>query len=128
MLSLNKDSKTAEKERCVLALDAGGTFIKSAIVAAGGSMVEKTFRKTPVDSQEPAEVIIGNFILGEVLGSILLNFKAECLVLGGQISKSFTLFANPLKKQIQLIPSLKKITCAQLIDSAALYGAAKLVF
>jgi len=68
------------------------------------------------------------FILGEVLGPILLNFKAECLVLGGQISKSFALFANPLKKQIQLVPSLKKITFAQLIDSAALYGAAKLVF
>jgi len=67
-------------------------------------------------------------ILGQILKPILLKFEAECLVLGGQISKAFPLFTESLKKQLQSVPNLKKITRAQLIDSAALCGAAKLVF
>lgn len=67
-------------------------------------------------------------ILGEALKPILVKFKAECLVLGGQISKSFALFSAPLKKQLQPVSRLKKITCARWIDASALYGAAKLVF
>ena len=62
MPSLNNFPITAKREKCVLALDAGGTFIKSAIVAVDGSIVEKTFRKTPVESQGPAETIIGTFM------------------------------------------------------------------
>lgn len=68
------------------------------------------------------------FTLGQVLKPVLSDFKAECLVLGGQISKSFSLFAKPLKQQLQIVPSLEKITRAQLIDLSALYGSAKLVF
>lgn len=66
--------------------------------------------------------------LGQVLKPILLNFNAQCLVLGGQISKSFNLFESQLKNNLQSIPSLRKISQAQLIDRSALYGATKLVF
>lgn len=65
--------------------------------------------------------------LGEVLKSIISDFRAECLVFGGQISKSFSLFARPLKKQLQSVPQLKKVAPGRLIDLSALYGAAKLI-
>ncbi|MHA1833890.1 MAG: ROK family protein [Candidatus Baldrarchaeia archaeon] len=67
-------------------------------------------------------------ILAEVLTPILSDFRAECLVFGGQISKSFSLFENPLKQLLKKVPTLKKITRARFIDLSPLYGAAKLVF
>lgn len=65
-------------------------------------------------------------ILGEVLTPILSSkFKAECLVLGGQISKSFILFSKSLKRQLLPISGLKKVSCARRIDLNALYGAVR---
>jgi glucokinase len=66
--------------------------------------------------------------LGQVLKLILSEFRAECLVLGGQISKSFILFSNPLKEELQSISTLRRITSARMIDLSPIYGAAKLVF
>lgn len=66
--------------------------------------------------------------LGWILNPILSEFQAECLVLGGQISKSFSLFANPLKNELQFIPTLKKITRARMIDLSPIYGEASLIF
>jgi glucokinase len=66
--------------------------------------------------------------LGQVLKQILLEFRAECLIMGGQISKSFVLFSNPLQEELQSVPTLKKITSASKIDLSPIYGAAKLVF
>lgn len=68
------------------------------------------------------------YTLGRVLKPIVLDFQAECLVLGGQISKSFSLFAEPLRKQLKDVHSLKKISRARYIDLSPLYGAARLVF
>jgi len=67
------------------------------------------------------------FHLGRVLKPYLTKFKAECLILGGQISKSFSLFEKPLKNQLKSVPTLKKITLAQNIDLSSLYGVAKLI-
>jgi len=66
--------------------------------------------------------------LGQVLKQILSEFRAECLVVGGQISKSFMLFSNPLKEELQLVSTLRNITSASMIDLSPIYGAAKLVF
>jgi glucokinase len=66
--------------------------------------------------------------LGQVLLPVLTEFEADCLLLGGQISKSFQLFSAPLKRQLQDVSSLKKVTRGRSIDSSPLYGAAKLVF
>lgn len=63
-------------------------------------------------------------ILGKTILPNLLEFKADCLVLGGQISKSFSLFEKPLKKELKSV----KVKQAKNIDKAALYGAGKLVF
>lgn len=67
-------------------------------------------------------------ILGKALNRICSDFKPESLVLGGQISKSFSLFAEPLKSQLRSIPSLERITQAKWIDLSPLYGVARLLF
>jgi len=64
-------------------------------------------------------------VLGKVLKPIVSQFRAQCLVLGGQISKSFSLFADPLKKELRSVPDLKKVTSSNLFDLSALYGVAK---
>ena len=64
-------------------------------------------------------------VLGKILKPIVSQFRAECLVLGGQISKSLSLFADPLKKELQSVPDLKKVTSGDLLDLSALYGVAK---
>jgi glucokinase len=66
--------------------------------------------------------------LGEVVAPYAKDFKVECIVFGGQIAKSFSLFKDALNKTLQNIPTLKKITDAQYIEKSALYGAAKLIF
>jgi len=66
--------------------------------------------------------------LGQVLKQILSEFRAECLVLGGQISKNFILFSNPLREELQSISTLRRITPARMIDLSPIYGAAELVF
>ncbi|MEM2240492.1 MAG: ROK family protein [Candidatus Bathyarchaeia archaeon] len=67
-------------------------------------------------------------ILGKVLKRICLEFKPECLVIGGQISKSLYLFERALKTQLGYIPSLRKIAPACSIDLSPLYGVANLMF
>ena len=66
--------------------------------------------------------------LGEVIAPFADEFQAECIVFGGQISKSFDLFEYGLKKSLANIKSLNKITKALYPDKSALYGAAKLIF
>ncbi|MBN2375432.1 MAG: ROK family protein [Sedimentisphaerales bacterium] len=68
------------------------------------------------------------FILGNHLKGILCEFNIECLILGGQISNAFDLFEDTLREELSDIKNLKNITQAEYIDSAPLYGAAKLIF
>lgn len=68
------------------------------------------------------------FVLGSVLKPILFDFKAECLVVGGQISKSFSFFAKSLRNQLDSVSTLKKVTHALSIDFSPLYGVANFVF
>ncbi len=67
-------------------------------------------------------------IMGEVLAPLIEDFQAECLIMGGQISKAFPLFSPPLRARLERIHSLKIITCGKEIDGSPLYGMAKLVF
>ena len=62
--------------------------------------------------------------LGRILRTIALDFRAECIVFGGGISKGFYLFSEPLKMELKGIPGLKKITPGKLGDLSALYGVA----
>lgn len=62
--------------------------------------------------------------LGNVLRPYVRQFEARCLVLGGQISRSFPLFSEQVKGRFQDIPHLKKVAQAELIELAPLYGVA----
>jgi glucokinase len=71
--------------------------------------------------------------MGEVLGGFLRDhnvaeFGAECLVLGGQISKSCHLFIDTLRKELSGITSLKAIVRAADIERSALKGISFLLF
>jgi len=66
--------------------------------------------------------------LGAVLKPIALEFKADCLVFGGQISKSFSLFSGSLRKALSSVSSIKRIDVATYIDLAPLYGVVKRFF
>jgi glucokinase len=70
--------------------------------------------------------------VGEELGLFLrenhvAEFRAECLVFGGQISRSFHLFASPLRTALQNLSCLKAIIPAQDIDGSAIKGIGKYV-
>ena len=63
--------------------------------------------------------------LGRVIRSILLENEIEALFLGGQISRSFSLFEAPLRAALSPIPSLHAIAPVRDIDQIHLLGAAR---
>ncbi len=75
----------------------------------------KTFEKT------------GEYI-AKAVRDFVVEEKIECLILGGQISKSFHLFEKPLKEKLSDIPTLKYITKGHDLDYSAQIGAASLIF
>lgn len=69
-------------------------------------------------------------VFGENLGRFLVpwvnQFNADCIVLGGNISKSFPLFKNEMKDSLNLNGLNIQILLSALEESAALTGSAKL--
>ena len=61
-------------------------------------------------------------ILGEALRDILLERKTECLLFGGQISRSFHHMEQSLRETLCDVSSLRKITRIKNMDNAALMG------
>jgi len=62
-------------------------------------------------------------ILAEALQSILENKNIECLLFGGQISRSFCHIEPSLLEGLRDVKCLKQILPVKNIDNAALYGA-----
>ncbi len=65
-------------------------------------------------------------ILGKCLKPIAMEFKPDCIVFGGQISKAFDLFRDPLIRELRKVHSLKKIAQSPQIDLSPLYGITKM--
>lgn len=61
-------------------------------------------------------------ILAESLEKILLEKKIQCLLLGGQISRSFHLMEEPLKEGLKEVKYLGKVSKVKSIENAALLG------
>lgn len=61
-------------------------------------------------------------ILGKTLAPIFVEKGIECLLCGGQISKSFELFAPALRENLKDVPQLKLIAPAKNIMTAPFYG------
>jgi glucokinase len=67
---------------------------------------------------------------GENLGSFLVSwiekFNADCIVLGGNISKSFSLFQKQMEHQFEKYGLQTAICLSKTDETAALFGSAKL--
>jgi len=67
---------------------------------------------------------------GENLGSFLVpwieKFNADCIVLGGNISKSFSLFQKQMEYQFEKYGLQTAICLSKTDETAALFGSAKL--
>jgi len=64
-------------------------------------------------------------ILGQMLRPVAKEFQPECIIVGGQVAKSYHLFGPSLKDAFQL-PI--KIFQAKNIEQSALLGASRLLF
>lgn len=67
-------------------------------------------------------------ILGKVLAPVLKELSVQCLILGGQISKSADLMMDGLAEQLEHVPCLERVTPAKHIDTSSLIGAAKMAY
>ena len=65
-------------------------------------------------------------ILGRCLRPIAMEFKPDCIVFGGRISKAFDLFKGPLMRELRGIRGLKKVAPSPQIDLSPLYGITKM--
>lgn len=63
--------------------------------------------------------------LGRILALVLARLETRCLVVGGQISKSFDLFEDGLKTELETVSSLEKIARCGQPDDAHLLGGAR---
>jgi glucokinase len=63
-------------------------------------------------------------VLGRGIGFHLIHTYCELLVIGGQISKDFSLFEQPLKKELCKDGYTNPVVRARYPEDAALYGAA----
>jgi glucokinase len=61
-------------------------------------------------------------ILAESLENILIERNIQCLLLGGQISRSFHHMEEPLKQGLKEVKCLHKVSVVKSIDNAALLG------
>ncbi len=64
--------------------------------------------------------------LGDFLTSWIQQFNAECIVLGGNISKSYPLFESALKSVFKNNKIITEIIPCELDENAALIGSARL--
>jgi glucokinase len=62
-------------------------------------------------------------ILSETIKPVLKENDIQCLLFGGQISRSFKYMENSIKNSLKDIGCLKKISVVSNMDTAALLGA-----
>lgn len=63
--------------------------------------------------------------LGRILALALARLETKCLVVGGQISKSFDLFEEGLRAELEAVTSLEKVVRCGQPDDAHLLGCAR---
>ena len=61
-------------------------------------------------------------IMGRLLRPHVERFGAECIVVGGQIAKSFDLFGPSLREGLSDVPQLEKINRAKFIEFSPFFG------
>ena len=66
--------------------------------------------------------------LAECIAPVLNEYSIECLLFGGQISRSFNLMAPELKRELQPCRSLKRISAVSDIDNATFNGLESIIY
>ena len=66
-------------------------------------------------------------VLGQYLKPLIDSLKVKCLVLGGQISRSYELFGPQMKKELEQCDSLSGINASRDLDYISFKGAAALL-
>jgi glucokinase len=61
-------------------------------------------------------------ILVEAIAQTLNETKIECLLFGGQISRSFLYMEEKLKQLFEIVPSLKMISPVTSIENDVFWG------
>jgi glucokinase len=61
-------------------------------------------------------------ILAENLRSVLYDHSTECLLFGGQVSRSFHHMEKAVRQTLDPVSGLKRITAVQNMDTAAFFG------
>lgn len=61
-------------------------------------------------------------ILARAISGLLAGNRIECLLMGGQISRSFVLMEPALREELAAVPTLRMIAPAAHIGEAAFYG------
>lgn len=89
-------------------------------------MAKRAFSEEKVAKKVFKEV--GSFLGNFLKGHHVKDFRTECIIFGGQISKSYGLFIEPIKEALKDIATLKAILPAADINYSALKGVAKFVF
>lgn len=64
--------------------------------------------------------------LGEFLGPWLVKFKADALIIGGNVSGAFSLFGPPLEKSLHNQNCHVRISISELMEDAAMIGSARM--
>lgn len=119
----------AAKRGFLRGLDSGITVKDLAAIASGSSPVAGTAAPAcGVSSEEAAARFaeVGS-ILAEALESILAEYGIECLLFGGQISRSYSLFGPSLEAGLHS-PALRHVGPVSDISGATFNGLRALLF
>lgn len=88
-------------DKSVVLLDVGGTFVKGGLADSTGELADGLTWQVP----------------------ILSEIGTECLLLGGQISRSYIFMEKVLKEGLEGVAPINRISPVAHIEEAALYGA-----
>ncbi len=99
-------------------------FLRSGIQVSG---VKEIARETENDAN--ARQIFEDFgtNIGNFLAPLLLNFEANCLVIGGNITGAYSLFGPSFENALQNQNINIRIVISELMESAAMAGSARLL-
>ncbi len=107
------------------------TISRAALLAAYGARLDEGIDVEQLASRattsDPAARRVFTDIgtaLGQFLTPWLQAFEPSCLVLGGSIARSWVLFEDTLRAELETIPGLRTVTVAEQLEDAPLLGAA----
>jgi glucokinase len=99
-------------------------FLRSGIHVSGVKEIAVSVSHDPIAMQ-----VFEHFgkAIGQFLVPLLLNFDAQCLVIGGNISGAYPLFGPSFEKALAERNINVKIKISELMESAAMVGSSRLL-